>query len=30
MDDFLSKPVEPEKLFSTILKWLRQGANGPS
>ena len=25
MDDFLSKPVEPEKLFSTILKWLKQG-----
>jgi len=24
MDDFLSKPVEPEKLFSTILRWLRQ------
>ena len=25
MDDFLSKPVEPERLFGTILKWLRRG-----
>jgi two-component SAPR family response regulator len=21
MDDFLSKPVEPDRLFTTILRW---------
>ncbi len=24
MDDFLSKPVEPDRLFSTLLRWLRR------
>ncbi|WP_374481495.1 PAS domain S-box protein [Zoogloea sp.] len=24
MDDFLSKPVDPDRLFSTILRWLRR------
>jgi CheY-like chemotaxis protein len=24
MNDFLSKPVEPDRLFSTILRWLRK------
>jgi PAS domain S-box-containing protein len=24
MDDFLTKPVEPEKLFGTVLRWLRR------
>jgi CheY-like chemotaxis protein len=24
MDDFLSKPVDPERLFATLLKWLRR------
>ena len=30
MDDFLSKPVEPDRLFTTILRWLRRGASKPS
>ena len=30
MDDFLSKPVEPDRLFSTILRWLRRGAGKPA
>jgi two-component system sensor histidine kinase/response regulator len=25
MNDFLSKPVEPERLFETMLKWLSAG-----
>lgn len=25
MDDFLSKPVDPEKLYRTLLKWLAEG-----
>jgi CheY-like chemotaxis protein len=25
MDDHLAKPIEPEKLYHTILKWLKQG-----
>jgi CheY-like chemotaxis protein len=24
MNDFLSKPVEPEKLFETVLRWLER------
>jgi CheY-like chemotaxis protein len=24
MDDFVSKPVFPEVLYATLLKWLRQ------
>jgi CheY-like chemotaxis protein len=24
MDDFVSKPVEPDALFATVLKWLSQ------
>ena len=30
MDDFLSKPVEPDRLFTTILRWLRRGSVKPS
>jgi CheY-like chemotaxis protein len=25
MDDFISKPVDPEALFATVLKWLEPG-----
>jgi CheY-like chemotaxis protein len=25
MDDYLSKPVDPDKLFETLLKWLQSG-----
>lgn len=25
MDDFISKPVAPEDLYETLLKWLEQG-----
>ena len=27
MDDFIAKPVEPEQMFATILRWLRRGQN---
>lgn len=27
MDDFIAKPVEPEQMFATILRWLRRGKN---
>ena len=26
MDDFITKPVQPEALFSTLLKWLSRPA----
>jgi len=26
MDDFIAKPVDPEILFATVLKWLRKDA----
>lgn len=26
MDDYLSKPIDPDILFSTLLKWLETGA----
>jgi two-component system sensor histidine kinase/response regulator len=29
MNDFVSKPVDPERLYTTLLKWLRQGADIP-
>ena len=28
MNDFIAKPVEPEEMFSTILRWLIQGSRG--
>jgi PAS domain S-box-containing protein len=31
MDDFVAKPVEPQKLFATIIKWLpKTGAGNPA
>jgi CheY-like chemotaxis protein len=27
MDDFLGRPVEPEALFSTVLKWLARSVH---
>ena len=29
MDDFVVKPVDPERLFATLLKWLQKSA-GPA
>ena len=28
MSDFVSKPVDPDTLYATVLKWLRQSAQG--
>ena len=30
MDDYLTKPIEPDTLFSTLLRWLDTGASVPT
>jgi hypothetical protein len=30
MNDFLTKPVEPERLFGMLLKWLSKSRAGPA
>ena len=27
MDDFIAKPIDPDRVFSTVLCWLRQRAS---
>jgi two-component system sensor histidine kinase/response regulator len=29
MDDHVTKPIDPDKLFATLLKWIRPAAEGP-